>query len=71
AGPIGSQRPVNGNLEDSSRSSQSAVPERQPRGPTSDQWGSGFSRNRQSGHASKGSDDSSERTGYTSASRFM
>lgn len=56
AGPIGSQRPVNGGLEDSSRNGQNAVPERQPRGPTSDQWGSGFSRNRQNGHASKGSD---------------
>ncbi|ESZ91187.1 hypothetical protein SBOR_8415 [Sclerotinia borealis F-4128] len=71
AGPIGSQRPVNGALEDSSRNGQSAVPERQPRGPTSDQWGSGFSRSRQNGHASKGSDDSSERNNFTSASRFM
>ncbi|THV44591.1 hypothetical protein BGAL_0611g00010 [Botrytis galanthina] len=72
AGPIGSQRPVNGSLEDSSsRNGQSAVPERQPRGPTSDQWGSGFSRNRQNGHGSKSSDDSSERNGFTSASRFM
>lgn len=57
AGPIGSQRPVNGSLEDSSsRNGSSAVPERQPRGPTSDQWGSGFSRNRQNGHGSKSSD---------------
>ncbi|KAK6606102.1 R3H domain-containing protein [Botrytis cinerea] len=72
AGPIGSQRPVNGSLEDSSsRNGSSAVPERQPRGPTSDQWGSGFSRNRQNGHGSKSSDDSSERNGFTSASRFM
>ncbi|PQE09820.1 r3h domain protein [Rutstroemia sp. NJR-2017a BBW] len=71
AGPIGSQRPVNGNHDDSTRNGQSAVPERQPRGPTSDQWGSGFGRNRQNGHVSKGSDDSSERNGFTSAPRFM
>ena len=54
AGPIGSQRPVNGNYDDNTRNSNNAVPERQPRGPTSD-WGPGFSRPRQNGHVNRGS----------------
>lgn len=54
-GPIGSQRPVNGNTYDENpRNGASAVPERQPRGPVSD-WGSGFSRPRQNGHRNQGS----------------
>ncbi|KAF4626267.1 hypothetical protein G7Y89_g11894 [Cudoniella acicularis] len=55
AGPIGSQRPVNGSSYDENpRNGASAVPERQPRGPVSD-WGSGFSRPRQNGHRNQGS----------------
>jgi RNA recognition motif-containing protein len=54
AGPIGSQRPVNGNYDENPRNGASAVPERQPRGPTSD-WGPGFSRPRQNGHVNRGS----------------
>lgn len=54
AGPIGSQRPVNGSYDESARNGASAVPERQPRGPGSE-WGSGFSRPRQNGHVNRGS----------------
>ena len=57
AGPIGSQRPVNGNayVESPWKNSnlESAIPERQPRGPTND-WGAGF-RPRQNGHVHRGS----------------
>lgn len=57
-GPIGSQRPVNGNnvnnYEESPRNGTSAVPERQPRGPVGE-WSSGFARPRQNGHANRGS----------------
>jgi RNA recognition motif-containing protein len=54
AGPIGSQRPVNGHsYEDKPRNGSTSVPERQPRGPGGD-WG-GFSRPRQNGHANRGS----------------
>lgn len=71
AGPIGSQRP-NGNsnnYEENPRNGSSTVIERQPRGPGND-WGSGaqgFGRQRQNGHANRGS-DSSDRNG--AASRF-
>ncbi|KAL2066713.1 hypothetical protein VTL71DRAFT_2785 [Oculimacula yallundae] len=67
-GAIGSQRPVNGNYEETSRSG--AVVERQPRGPGTD-WGAGngFSRPRQNGHVNRGS-DSSDRTGAPTSSRF-
>ncbi|KAF8861514.1 hypothetical protein BDZ45DRAFT_740287 [Acephala macrosclerotiorum] len=56
AGPIGSQRPINGNTfnEDNARTGTSV--ERQPRGPGND-WGvgGGFSRTRQNGHVNRGS----------------
>jgi hypothetical protein len=55
AGPIGSQRPVNGSsYDENSRNGATAVPERQPRGPPSE-WGNGFSRPRQNGHVNRGS----------------
>ncbi len=59
AGPIGSQRPVNGhtyNDNDKPRNSTTSIPERQPRGPGGD-WGAGngFSRPRQNGHVNRGS----------------
>lgn len=56
AGPIGSQRPLNGNTYDENpRNGTTAVPERQPRGPGAE-WGGGFSRPRQqNGHVNRGS----------------
>ncbi|KAK2624195.1 hypothetical protein QTJ16_006145 [Diplocarpon rosae] len=53
-GAIGSQRPVNGNYEETPRNG--AAVERQPRGPGAD-WGAGggFSRPRQNGHMNRGS----------------
>ena len=56
AGPIGSQRPMNGNYDDNLRNGATAVPERQPRGPGAD-WGNGFRprQNGQNGHANRGS----------------
>lgn len=57
AGPIGSQRPINGNsfADDNVRNGTATI-ERQPRGPGSD-WGvgGGFSRTRQNGHINRGS----------------
>lgn len=57
AGPIGSQRPINGNAfnEDNTRNGTTSI-ERQPRGPGTD-WGvsGGFSRTRQNGHVGRGS----------------
>jgi RNA recognition motif-containing protein len=55
AGPIGSQRPVNGNYDESSRNGASAVPQRQPKGPSGADWNQGFSRSRQNGHMNRGS----------------
>jgi RNA recognition motif-containing protein len=57
AGPIGSQRPTNGNsYEENPRNGSTAVPERQPRGPGAE-WGNGgfSSRPRQNGHVNRGS----------------
>ncbi|TVY84918.1 RNA-binding post-transcriptional regulator cip2 [Lachnellula suecica] len=55
AGPIGSQRPVNGNnYDDNSRNGASARPERQPRGPGAELF-PGFQRPRQNGHRNHGS----------------
>jgi hypothetical protein len=55
AGPIGSQRPMNGNAYDENpRNGATARPERQPRGPGSE-WGIGFQRPRQNGHRNQGS----------------
>lgn len=57
AGPIGSQRPVNGNYDDSFRNGSTPVDrersERQPRGPGAD-W-QGFTRPRQNGHIARNS----------------
>lgn len=55
AGPIGSQRPINGNYDESSRNGTSAVPQRQPKGPSGTEWNQGFSRTRQNGHMNRGS----------------
>jgi hypothetical protein len=57
AGPIGSQRPVNGNsYAESSQNGAASKVERQPKGPGND-WGAGngFSRPRQNGHYNRGS----------------
>lgn len=55
AGPIGSQRPMNGNgYDETPRNGATARPERQPRGPGSE-WGAGFQRPRQNGHRNQGS----------------
>jgi len=57
AGPIGSQRPMNGNNYDENPRNGAAVrapPERQPRGP-GEAWGAGFQRSRQNGHRNQGS----------------
>ncbi|TVY32787.1 RNA-binding post-transcriptional regulator [Lachnellula subtilissima] len=55
AGPIGSQRPMNGSAYDENpRNGATARPERQPRGPGSE-WGAGFQRPRQNGHRNQGS----------------
>jgi len=57
AGPIGSQRPVNGNYDDNVPNGSSALPQRQPTGP-GNEWGrggGGFARSRQNGHANRGS----------------
>jgi hypothetical protein len=57
AGPIGSQRPVNGNAyADSPQNGATSKVERQPKGPGND-WGAGngFSRPRQNGHFNRGS----------------
>jgi hypothetical protein len=58
AGPIGSQRPTNGNnYEENPRNGTTAVPERQPRGPGTDNWGTFSSRPRprENGHVNRGS----------------
>lgn len=57
-GAIGSQRPSNSNLNNSShdgepRSANSNAPERQPRGPS--EWQTGFNRTRPNGHVTRGS----------------
>jgi len=62
-GAIGSQRPSNNNNsnnnhDDQPRTAASTVlerAERQPRGPGSEQWNTGFSRSRQNGHGGRGS----------------
>jgi hypothetical protein len=55
AGPIGSQRPVNGNYDDNMRKVASAAVERQPIGPGSSTEWNGFQRPRQNGHLNRGS----------------
>jgi hypothetical protein len=59
AGPIGSQRPVNGGYDEGLRNGTTTIEraERQPRGPGSE-WGQGqggFSRPRQNGHVARNS----------------
>ena len=54
-GVIGSQRTTNGNY-DNMRNGTGSTVERQPRGPTND-WGSNFSRPRQNGHGTRGSNE--------------
>lgn len=65
AGAIGSQRPSNGTNFDESpwknTSLESALPERQPRGPGAE-WGNGFVRPRQNGHMPRGSGKSTSLT---------
>ncbi|KAH8657082.1 hypothetical protein BGZ60DRAFT_139323 [Tricladium varicosporioides] len=73
AGPIGSQRPVNGSSYDENpRNGASAVPERQPRGPAAERGNErGFgNRRQQNGHRNQGS-DTSDRNGPSSNSRYM
>ena len=56
-GPIGSNRTFNQtNYEDQSRDRNQTQPMRQPRGPVMDR-APGFTRNRQNGHQSQGSDE--------------
>ena len=55
AGPIGSNRSFSINFDDQSRDRSGNLPMRQPRGPT--ERGPGFSRGRQNGHQSRGSDE--------------
>ena len=61
AGPIGSQRPINGVYDEAPRNGSSVLPQRQPKGPTHRDWENahgpaGFSsRPRQNGHINRGS----------------
>lgn len=54
-GPIGSNRSFSVNFDDQSRDRSGNLPMRQPRGPA--ERGPGFSRGRQNGHQSRGSDE--------------
>ena len=56
AGPIGSNRSFSVNYDDQSRDRGQNLPSRQPRGPAPER-GPGFSRGRQNGHQSRGSDE--------------
>lgn len=67
AGPIGSQRPTNGTYDETPRNGTSAVPQRQPKGPSARDWESQAFRPRQNGHINRGS-DSSDRSATT---RYM
>lgn len=56
-GPIGGHRSLSTSIEDQSRArTQNGAPSRQPRGPALDR-GTGFSRGRQAGHQTHGSDE--------------
>lgn len=56
AGPIGSNRSFSNNYESQSRERGPSLPLRQPHGPAVER-GAGFSRGRQNGHQTRGSDE--------------
>lgn len=69
-GAIGSQRSLNGNLnnlyEEQARDSTTTMPQRQPRGPGSEWGGSAFSRARQqTGHPGRGSGELDALSAFT------
>jgi len=61
-GPIGGHRTYSSNQEDQSRNRSQGAPTRQPRGTLPDR-GNGFTRGRQNGHQTHGSDELSSPTG--------